>query len=87
MNMNWTEDALLHEIGAYRFAIIDLGMFLDTHPCDDEALRLYTEYNEKLAELEALYTRLFGPITMQDVSGQNGWTWGMGEMPENRGGH
>ncbi len=87
MNTAWNEETLLHEIGAYRFAVIDLGLFLDTHPDDCAALQHFTEYNDKLAELTALYNHLFGPLVMTDVSGRNGWTWGMGEMPENRGGH
>jgi spore coat protein JB len=69
------------ELAAVRFALIDLSLFLDTHPDDREALRLFAEYRDRLALLERRYAATVGPLTTGDVSGKNGWTWGEGPMP------
>lgn len=81
MNMEFNEEQLSDEIAALRFALIELTLFLDTHPSDGEALALFSEYNDKLLALSEQYVNLFGPLTVQDVTGKNGWTWGLTPMP------
>ena len=73
---------LANEIAATRFALIDLGMYLDTHPDCESALRLFCEYSRKYRELCATYAELFEPLTMGDVCGcgRRGWTWGNAGM-------
>ena len=67
---------LAHEIGALRFALIDLGLYLDTHPACEGALKLYAEYNRAYKDACATYASLFGPLSMSDVGAGQGWTWG-----------
>lgn len=81
MNRDWNEAELSEELAALRFALIDLGMFLDTHPDNAEALRTFAEYRDRYHEMADMYTRLFGPISMTDVTGNNGWTWGITPLP------
>ena len=81
MNMEFTEEQLSDEIAAVRFALIELGLFLDTHPTDSEALSLFSEYRDKLLALSEQYINLFGPLEMYDVNEKNGWTWGLTPMP------
>ena len=69
------------ELAAVRFALIDLGLYLDTHPHCHEAMTLFSEYRDRLAMLERRYTNTVGPLTMGDVNEKNGWTWGEGPMP------
>ena len=81
MNRDYTESVLSDAIGAMLFATIDLQLYLDMHPGESEALRKFVEYQRKLEELEAQYVSRFGPLTSGDVSGNNGWTWGITPMP------
>ena len=81
MNMEFTEEQLSDEIAATRFALIELTLFLDTHPCDEQALHLFGEYRDRLMALSEQYVNLFGPLEVYDVSGKNGWTWGATPMP------
>ena len=85
MKCEMSEKTLAETIMAVRFAMIDLQLYLDTHPESVEALRTYTEYNAKLRELTAQYVRNFGPLSMYDVSGNDGWTWGEAPMPHEGG--
>lgn len=81
MSCEMNESRLAEAIRAARFALIELQLFLDTHPSDAEALRSFAAYNRQLAELTAHYTQHYGPLTLSDVSGDNGWTWSMTPMP------
>jgi spore coat protein JB len=75
-------DTLLHRLQALAVALQELGLFLDTHSLDGEALSLYQDYQELYEELTAEYEKKFGPL-MQKQSGMNGaydwvndpWPW------------
>ena len=66
---------LLNQLQALSFAMTELGLYLDTHKTDTEAMELFTAYEELYGELSAEYEDKFGPLT-QRQSGHNGqWTW------------
>ena len=81
--MKWDAQAkkLSDAVAALRFALIDLALFLDTHPDDADALRLFSEYNRQLAGLEEQYNARIGPLTMRDVGNSDTWTWGETPLP------
>ncbi len=85
MNMEFTEEQLSDEIAATRFALIDLALFLDTHPGDSAALAMFAEHRDRLMALSEQYVTLFGPLEMYDVTGKNGWTWGGAPLPHEGG--
>lgn len=74
---------LKERIHAYDFAIVELNLFLDTHPCDKEALCLLKMYRDKREQLVALYEQQYGPYVAKvtDVQGDtfswvdNPWPW------------
>ena len=57
-------EQLLHWISLTKFACVDSALYLDTHPCDTEAIEYFKEhvhlYNEALAE----YSKTYGPLTL-----------------------
>ena len=68
--------AVLHRIKAYDFAIVEMNLYLDTHPEDLQALTLLKLYVEKRCQLIAEYEAAFGPYvnTVDNVQG-NAFTW------------
>ena len=64
----------LGELMALDFVINELGLYLDTHPDDKEALELYLQYVDLSKEAAARYTAAFGPITQEQVTSA-GYTW------------
>lgn len=57
------------------FAMDDIQLYLDTHPCDMEALKAYKDYKKiRLIAVEE-YTRDYGPISAYDVNVENYWEW------------
>ena len=66
---------LLQMIYQASFALDDVTLFLDTHPCDKDALNYY-QYVRKLRE-DALnaYQAQCGPIMKDQVNPGNYWNW------------
>ena len=76
MNMQ-TQDRgkLMCVITEASFAIDDVKLFLDTHPCDQEALAYYEKYRDIRKEAMKQYRDCYGPISSYDVNVDNVWTW------------
>lgn len=68
-----TRRDMLQEIMEYRFALTELGLYLDTHPCDERALALHNEYSKKAKMLSDKYQKVYGPLTMDYPC--NKWRW------------
>ena len=60
-------------IYAYRFALYDLGLFLDSHPCDRQALHLRSVYQMKLAALIDEYEQCYGKFVLTQADVQDCW--------------
>lgn len=68
-------NTLLREFSALNFVLLELHLYLDTHPHDVNALNLFTQYKAKYLAVLEEYERTVGPITaMSGVSG-NTWKW------------
>ena len=74
--------SLVHQIHALDFAILELNLFLDTHPCNETALHQFHAYLARRAALVETYEAQFGPyeVTADRVKG-NRFTWVMGPWP------
>ena len=67
-------DILLKKIGTLKFAIVDIDLFLDTHPGDSEVLQKRAEYETQVLPLIKEYESKFGPLTKSENE-TNTWTW------------
>ncbi len=72
---NKSREQLMHCIQQASFAIDDSALFLDTHPCNKEAMEYYQKYRELRKELVKEYRDCYGPISYYDVAPANEWTW------------
>ena len=68
-----SREELAEKLKCYRFAIIELALYLDTHPDDRKALCLHNEYTKKFKKLEAMYERLYGPLSIMTPCKK--WRW------------
>jgi len=66
---------LFRKIQMLDFVVHDTGLYLDTHPMDQDALCYFHKYNEMYKEAVAEYTACYGPLTMEAVESKNKWTW------------
>lgn len=67
----------LYQIQEMAFAAHDINLYLDTHPNDSNAIRLYNEYNTQERMLNDAYERKYGPIDLSDNEGlsMTPWAW------------
>lgn len=68
-------DTPMHELQALSFAINELGLYLDTHKDDTEALELFRKYVQLYHQGMMQYEKLYGPLSMKQagISGKYDW--------------
>ena len=59
---------LLQWINVVSFAIDDVKLFLDTHPCDQNALAYFQEYSRMRNEALKEYAKYYGPLTIDTAA-------------------
>ena len=67
------QNELLCKIKEYQFSIIELALYLDTHPEDERAICLHKKYANILKELTDKYQKVYGPLTINYPC--NKWRW------------
>lgn len=78
-----TREEMAKQLKCYRFAIIELGLYLDTHPDDEKAICLHKEYSNRFKELSDKYQKVYGPLTIMFPC--NKWRWLEEPWPWERG--
>ena len=74
--MNSKQSALLLKIQEMEFVAIELQLYLDTHPCDADALNDYNCAVDALRKYMLEYEAAFGAISASGHHGGNGkWDW------------
>lgn len=64
---------MIDQIKCLRFAIIELGLYLDTHPDDQRAICMHREYCKQVKDLKDKYQKVYGPLTAFYPC--NKWRW------------
>lgn len=67
-------DELLKKITAVDFYIIDLHLYLNTHPTDKEAISKYNAAVKESRELRETFERMYGPLSYNFIS-KYPWQW------------
>lgn len=74
-------DTPMAQLQALEFVVLELGIYLDTHPQDTEALALFRQYTAMEKAARAAYEDRFGPLTQSTAGGdsyrwlQEPWPW------------
>lgn len=68
-----TREALMMKIKSYNFAVIELALYLNTHPDDERALCLHNSYTKTLKDLKDKYQKVYGPLSIYYPC--NKWRW------------
>ncbi len=81
MKMNQREQ-LLWQVQTAGFAVYELNLYLDTHPCDAEALEAMKKYREQLEKCTNEYEATYGPLTAKSPYALcDRWKWTDAPMP------
>ncbi len=77
----------LVELMALDFAIKELNLYLDTHANDQEVLQLYWSYIKLAKEGREKYQKMYGPLTSNDLTPEDGYAWLKDPWPWDIGGN
>lgn len=81
MKMDNERLEMLKEVMAMDFSLLDICLYLDTHPQDKRALDLHNDYVLKCNKLRAQYEDKYALLTQNNLSGcpwewiQEPWPW------------
>lgn len=70
-----SRDAMLQRISALDFYIIDLHLYLDTHPNDGEAIAMYNDCVLQVRELRDQYNENYGMLLSNICTSKQPWQW------------
>jgi spore coat protein JB len=76
---------LLRRLQAARFSLVEINLYLDSHPTCQEGLRYFREKRDELAKLTDEYEEKYGPLTAGASSATERWDWVTGAFPWERG--
>ncbi|MCZ8494960.1 MULTISPECIES: spore coat protein CotJB [Priestia] len=72
----------LEEIQAVDFALVELTLYLDTHPNDQQAMQQFNEYTQQAMQLKRTFETKYGPLQQYGNSYADGkWSWGTSPWP------
>lgn len=74
---NYTRAELMRQIQMLDFYAVELNLFLDTHPDDQQALQDYQYILQQSKQLRTVYENRFGPLNNfhSAVVNSNLWNW------------
>lgn len=76
------KEELLYNILMYKFALIELNLYLDTNPNDMMMLNTFKKYQMEEKKLCNEYEKNYGPLTIDsEYLGNNNWKWINGPWP------
>ena len=74
----------LSQLQALSFVRSELGLYLDTHPEDQEAFEVYQRYAKLEEEGRRRYEAQYGPLTQKAAAMDGSYTWVNGPWPWTR---
>ena len=72
---NNNNSALLRALQMYDFYLVDLNLYLDTHPNCEIALKKFKEITEKRNQAYNTYINKYGPLKATDNINDNYFSW------------
>jgi len=87
MSCNVNKKDLLLQIMQCEFILVDINLFLDTHPNDERAIADYNGYAEQLHMMKKLYAENYGPLENFGNSlnrSETQWLWNEQPFPWQR---
>lgn len=69
-------DSILSRLTALDFMAVDIALYLDTHPKDEEAISVYNKVIKEASFVRMQYEKNFGPLcSFRSLSNDEKFTW------------
>lgn len=73
--MDEKQEKLLKDVMAADFTVIDLNLYLDTHPMDQRTIVYYNNCVQRAKMLRETYERTYSPLTAFTPYNRYPWQW------------
>lgn len=74
-------EQMLKDIGIVDFTVMELTLFLDTHPYDRSAMEYFNHYNRMNTQLKKEFSRNYYPLKLDFAESNQEWRWGDAPLP------
>ncbi|QHI71764.1 spore coat protein CotJB [Aminipila terrae] len=68
-------EGLMRRIQMLSFVLVDVSLYLDTHPTDKAALSFFNKYNALNQSARTEYEQKYGPLNISGTNDTNSWSW------------
>ena len=75
------KEQMLKDISIVDFVLVDLMLYLDTHPNDRNAMEYFNHYNRIKNRMAREFSMKYYPLTMDMAESNKEWRWGMAPLP------
>lgn len=72
---------MLKDISIVDFVLVDLSLYLDTHPFDQEAMEYFNHYVRIKNKMSQDFSMRFFPLTLDQAESKKEWRWGAAPLP------
>lgn len=72
---------MLNDISIVDFVLVDLSLYLDTHPFDQEAMEYFNHYVRTKNKMSRDFSMRFFPLTKDLAESNKEWRWGAAPLP------
>lgn len=88
MKASEAEWYMLKKVQQMDFVVVELTLYLDTHPEDEEARRQWREAIKEAANVRKQFEMKYGPLSLTSVPSKQaidvGWQWNSSPWPWER---
>ena len=74
-------DRMLKDIGIVDFVLVELTLYLDTHPFDCKAMEYFNHYNHMKKQMEKEFAIKYFPLNTGLAESNKAWNWGAAPLP------
>ena len=79
------QEQMLNDIGMVDFTLVELTLYLDTHPFDMNAMEYFNHYARIKCQMEKEFSQNFFPLRKDLAESDKEWRWGMAPLPWEQG--
>lgn len=75
------QNRMLKDIGIISFTIVELILYLDTHPFDKQAMEYFHHYSHIRSQLMEDFAARYYPLSLANSDDTREWSWALSPMP------
>lgn len=75
------KEQMLKDIGILDFIVVELTLYLDTHPQDRDAMEYFNYYNRIRMQMKRDFSKTYYPLTTDFAESKEEWRWGAAPLP------